>query len=445
MAMCAVFVLGCCVVCKASATCSLPLSPMHILVTALERTDLRKVSLDQLRKYIEAYNIRISRPVDKDDIVDAMLAARVRFIYAIALYPAWQSASAVGVFLHRQHRSNIYHHQTPQGFLKPIHEKYYQQHWVLHNPPSTRRASDPSSAARRQGIFSRFSHPSPSSNPCTPRSPVNSSINTTPASVARSDTIVGDFPRPDLDPRNSASPLWNVSESSAGQSQSTHYGFRQERNQSRTQPMPPDIPNQSPRIPSNSSSHPFQVSPAPPVSSTPPPLSTLLTQPRATVAALPIGTLKKILWEARVRLPPGACEKEDLVERVWILLEEERRILPENNSLNQENLDAEARDEGSGVPLHDGHDSDSAYVHLNPNDIDDMVEVDPSEPSTSQPITTDAEKKTPFTGVIEHSGECVICQDAEANIAVVDCGYVAFLVTSQPVVNFALQPSCNVP
>jgi hypothetical protein len=54
-------------------------------------------------------------------------------------------------------------------------------------------------------------------------------------------------------------------------------------------------------------------------------MSTLVTLPRSSIAALSIGTLKQILWEARVRVSPTIVEKEELVDRVWALVEEEKR------------------------------------------------------------------------------------------------------------------------
>jgi hypothetical protein len=33
--------------------------------------------LSKLRKYVEAYNIKVDRAVEKDDLIDGMIAARV--------------------------------------------------------------------------------------------------------------------------------------------------------------------------------------------------------------------------------------------------------------------------------------------------------------------------------------------------------------------------------
>lgn len=53
-------------------------------VTAAGRTYLKSQPLAKLKKYVNAYNIKINRAVEKDDIIDAILAARVS-VYAQVL------------------------------------------------------------------------------------------------------------------------------------------------------------------------------------------------------------------------------------------------------------------------------------------------------------------------------------------------------------------------
>lgn len=51
----------------------------HALVTAGGKGYLRTMSLSRLKNYVQAYNIKIGRDVlEKDDIIDAIIAARVR-------------------------------------------------------------------------------------------------------------------------------------------------------------------------------------------------------------------------------------------------------------------------------------------------------------------------------------------------------------------------------
>lgn len=65
-----------------TATKSYSTVPLYLLgsllsVTALRRAQLRLLPLAKLRRYINAYNIPIKNPIDKNDLVDAAVAARV--------------------------------------------------------------------------------------------------------------------------------------------------------------------------------------------------------------------------------------------------------------------------------------------------------------------------------------------------------------------------------
>ena len=46
-------------------------------VTAAGRNSLKSSPLGKLKKYVAAYGIRIDRAVEKDDIIDAIVAAKV--------------------------------------------------------------------------------------------------------------------------------------------------------------------------------------------------------------------------------------------------------------------------------------------------------------------------------------------------------------------------------
>jgi hypothetical protein len=47
-------------------------------VTAAGRGQLRSLPLGRLRKYVEAYNIKVNGAIEKDDYIDHMISARVR-------------------------------------------------------------------------------------------------------------------------------------------------------------------------------------------------------------------------------------------------------------------------------------------------------------------------------------------------------------------------------
>lgn len=57
-------------------------SPIHATVTASGRTQLRAQTVSTLRAYLKAYGLSVPANVlEKEEIVDAVLAARVRAVF----------------------------------------------------------------------------------------------------------------------------------------------------------------------------------------------------------------------------------------------------------------------------------------------------------------------------------------------------------------------------
>jgi len=54
-----------------------------IQVTAAGRGQLKTLPLSRLRKYVEAYNIKVNGAIEKDDYIDHIIRARVRYNYYI--------------------------------------------------------------------------------------------------------------------------------------------------------------------------------------------------------------------------------------------------------------------------------------------------------------------------------------------------------------------------
>jgi len=48
-------------------------------VTAAGRNSLKALPLGKLKKYVSSYGIKIDRAVEKDDIIDAIVAPRVGY------------------------------------------------------------------------------------------------------------------------------------------------------------------------------------------------------------------------------------------------------------------------------------------------------------------------------------------------------------------------------
>ncbi|KAH7886962.1 hypothetical protein F5I97DRAFT_1082937 [Phlebopus sp. FC_14] len=262
-------------------------------ITALSKSQLRALPLTKLRRYLDAYNIQIKDPVDKNDFVDAVFAAR-----------------------------------TPQGCLSPANEAYYRKHSVpKHNASSTYSSS---AASRARNLFSRASSGTSyaqSSSGTDASSPNSGSTGSTTGNYTRTS-----FPRPDLDSSRETqaqgapyTPYASRSASARGartRTTSTPQHSGAPRSYASRPPTRPTSSYTSTSRPFNSSGafpfarttpRPAQRAPSP----TPPPPSTLVTFTRSEVASLSIGMLKRILWDARVRLPPGVFEKSELVDRVW--------------------------------------------------------------------------------------------------------------------------------
>jgi hypothetical protein len=49
------------------------------------------MALGKLKKYVDAYNIKIDRAVEKDDVIDGILAARVGVVTPCMIECEWLS------------------------------------------------------------------------------------------------------------------------------------------------------------------------------------------------------------------------------------------------------------------------------------------------------------------------------------------------------------------
>jgi hypothetical protein len=139
--------------------------------------------------------------------------------------------------------------------------------------------------------------------------------------------------------------------------------------------------------------------------------------PRESVNRLTIGTLKAILFENHVSVGV-VLEKGDLVNKVLSLVEEERRSrareaelqrLEEEEILRRqremmEQHERERQGSGSGRDGEDSKGNDTGASHS----------------SRKGGSGTGGQTTTAF----ERNGLCVVCQDDEACIAIVDCGCV---------------------
>lgn len=118
--------------------------------------------------------------------------------------------------------------------------------------------------------------------------------------------------------------------------------------------------------------------------------------------------LKAILFENHVKVDfSQVLEKGELVKRVTELIKEERK-----------RLERQAREEEAEAAAAAGETIPTPPAGDNGNLAPDPVEA----------MRTSAELKRPVTGPpssVERDGLCVVCQDNEAQLAVVDCGHLS--------------------
>lgn len=173
------------------------------------------------------------------------------------------------------------------------------------------------------------------------------------------------------------------------------------RNRSRSVPSSeaPPIPNQ--QRPSQPPPPPPPLSPRPRASNSVPLLSSLLDRSKQDVSALNVATLKAILQANHVNARL-ILEKSELVEKVMSLIEIERRDRAREQAIHE----AEER------AAMDAQKRRMEQMRMNgENRGEGSSPVPPNPPSANNIF-------------VERDGLCVVCQDEEANVAIVDCGYV---------------------
>ncbi|KDN42946.1 hypothetical protein RSAG8_06472, partial [Rhizoctonia solani AG-8 WAC10335] len=196
----------------------------------------------------------------------------------------------------------------------------------------------------------------------------------------------------------------------------------------RPPPSTPPCPQATPG-PSNSrpapqptqSNPPRQSNPPPPPPSTqrptpqPLPIDDLLTMKPEELSALSIGVLKAILQHHHVRIPQDALEKRDLVDRVATLVEAARA--EKEREARARAAEEEAELEAQRQALEEIERKKKAAAQKG--------DTGASEGQASQEEIPVAVPKAAAHAAakLERDGLCVICQDEDANIAIVDCGH----------------------
>ena len=165
------------------------------------------------------------------------------------------------------------------------------------------------------------------------------------------------------------------------------------------------------------------------------------------IRSLSISSLKALLFSHHVNFNATmVLEKSDLVERVLQLVENEKAVRERARRANEEEEEmfrgrmSETEIESVHEEVEGEHAEQREHEHEHDQGGDDESVADhnkeardgsssPHGSSSSPPLRPSSSsgrsppRKTSYT---DRNGLCVICQDEEANIAIVDCGYVTF-------------------
>ncbi|WVQ71419.1 hypothetical protein IAR50_000956 [Cryptococcus sp. DSM 104548] len=323
---------------------------------------LRSLPIKRLKTYLAAYNIPSIGLSEKEDLVQTVFRAR----------------------------------DPTTGCLSAICENYFRRHSVPGKP--TTRAN-----------------PTPSQSQSRPPPP--SGGGTYASSYQRPQPQQARPPPPNFgQQRTSARPQ---AQAQAQGSARAHYQSRpQPSAQTQARSFPPQqqarpVPTPSPaRRPTPATTR-AAASPTPP-----PPVPSILSLvalPDSYLASLGIGTLKAILYENHVRVDfKQVLEKKELIARVKELIDDERKRLERQRIAEQQEAALLAQ---PTLPTQ----SPSTPV---PNGTTERPEVPSGEALEKEKIEAGEAKAVPTGPMPEvERGLCVVCQDEEATLAVVDCGH----------------------
>ncbi|KAM5533395.1 hypothetical protein V8D89_012945 [Ganoderma adspersum] len=381
-------------------------------ITASGKGQLKQLPMAKLKKYAKAYNINVAGILEKDEFVDKLVATR-----------------------------------RPDGCLPHAHESHYRKHSVPN------RASN-----RPRGIFTRAmdamsGERAPSSSSPPPRQQPQPQYQQRP-------------PHQQSSQYAQYQPRQRTTSGPSRYNPHTHDPRSQHQQQYRPPPQQPPRPSQASTPPRHTPSGrpdlnvPPQASTRPRAASTSSPRATSSSPPRpvvvpsidqllemqdAQVAALSIGSLKEILFKNHVtaRL---IVEKGELVSRVKTLVDEERaereRKAHEEEAERQyeEQMRAARQASTSAGPSQSASPAPERaegreHVQMPlPQPAEEEAPAFPAADTSSSPpkrvVTPQPANTLPpnvqaMASRLERTGLCVICQDEEANIAIVDCGHLA--------------------
>lgn len=149
------------------------------------------------------------------------------------------------------------------------------------------------------------------------------------------------------------------------------------------------------------------------------------------ISSLPVSMLKSILFSNHVNAR-NLIEKSDLVERVKSLIDEERKDRQRDAMFREREEAMEMEQQRQRFEELELERQRREQPSAAPEVVLDTVAEEPTDdngtlppPPSPKPEPVPKVSPTQMASVLERTGLCVICQDEEANIAIVDCGYVS--------------------
>lgn len=166
------------------------------------------------------------------------------------------------------------------------------------------------------------------------------------------------------------------------------------------------------------------------------------------IGSLSISALKSILFSNHVTTGQ-ILEKDDLVKKVLVLVADEKaervrqqqmtereemeRLQRQMENMNgtghfEGDTEGQARWQEEGERDREASDSGSSFdMPMHRSDDSESRENEPNSHPHKSSTPAPQPHPTTTTSTFERPGMCVICQDEDANIAIIDCGYVNFL------------------
>ncbi|EIN08433.1 hypothetical protein PUNSTDRAFT_144029 [Punctularia strigosozonata HHB-11173 SS5] len=442
----------------------------YLNITASSPSQLRTQKLGKLKEYLDAYNVDRKGALEKDDLINTIVAARGQ-----------------------------------DGCLPYENEEYYRRHSVPNNAPASpnrnffQRTVDNATNAFQNATSNLGSgsgsagnrpppqqqHPQPQFYPPYGHPPYPQPGPGYPGQQYHYQypqygyppqpypyAGAGYAPPPGAPPPNwqypHPQPAPNASPYSRPAASASHHNLNTPQTASfgPTSPRPSSQSQQQgrPRTQSASASAPPPRPPPPQRRDTDvPTLERLSDMPREDVAKLSVHVLKEVLHRNHV-LPGPVLEKEELVNKVVRMVEEERRERERADAMRAREEEAmriareeaeRAREEREREREEREREREAAKERearrATVEDVEDEGSTNGAEAETSEeapseqpgeggqgaPLAAEGtpQQTTPaaprplsprakeMAATLERNGLCVICQDEEANIAIVDCGH----------------------